>query len=439
MTTTADLATIDSPGALTVLPPAQPPSHAAKQMLMAHAEMMQTAWQLASKMCNTQMVPTRFRGKPEDGTAAILYGAELGLNPIQSLQRVVPIHGMPSLEARTMVALLKARGYRIKTTAKSDESVTVQGIDPSGDVYEATWTIERARLAGYVPEIDPKTGKYKTNANGKLAGNEKYITNPQAMLTAKSQSEVCREMAPDVLMGISYTSEDLESENWGSDLAQEQVRAPAGRGAAVTVDEIMTDVAPAPPVPDLPDRDAELDAARQRADDHAAAGTMPDPNEDLDAAELYAENYLAPDAALAYLSGGEGVVEPAGVQDDHAHAAVEPDPEPEPEPVAVEPTPEPAAEPEAPKAAKTAMRKAVERRLFNLLGEAAIASEEKREDRLIVYRFIIGRDTIQSTDDLSDVEVAKVCDCLYEWQQKKKLGDKVTEILNTATLAQDDA
>ena len=112
-----------------------------------------------------------------------------------------------------MVALLQSRGYKVRATAQSDESVTVQGIDLEGDVYESTWTIERAVRAGYVPTIDERTGKYKTNDRGKLIGNEKYLTDPQAMLKAKAQAEVCRDMAPDVLLGISYSSEELLSEN----------------------------------------------------------------------------------------------------------------------------------------------------------------------------------------------------------------------------------
>ncbi|KZM70778.1 hypothetical protein [Nocardia terpenica] len=185
---------------------------AALAMLQAHAEMMQTAYTLAEAMVKTALVPAVYRGKAEDAAAAILYGAELGLNPIQSVQQVFPVHGQPSVYARTMVALLKARGYRIHTVDSSDTAVTVAGCSPGGEEEHSTWTIERARTAGYVPTLDEKTGKYKTNTNGKLIGNEKYLSDPQAMLYAKAAAEVCRRLAPDVLLGIAYTREDLESE-----------------------------------------------------------------------------------------------------------------------------------------------------------------------------------------------------------------------------------
>lgn len=162
-------------------------------LLVKQAKAMDAAYQLATTLCNTQMVPQTFRGKPDDGAAAILYGAELGLKPQQALQQVFVVHGQPAIYARTMAALLKGKGYTFETVATSDESVTVRGTSPRGEVEEATWTIDRAKKAGYT-------------------SNKKYQSDPQAMLYAKASSEVCRKLAPDVLLGIRYTAEDLELE-----------------------------------------------------------------------------------------------------------------------------------------------------------------------------------------------------------------------------------
>lgn len=190
-----------------------PDASPAISTLMEHAKAMEVAFQLADAMCNTALVPQIYRGKPQDGTAAILYGAELGLNPIQSLQQIFVVHGTPAIYARTMVALVKVKGYVIETVESTNESVTVRGSNPrTGVVEESTWTLERATQAGYVPTIDEKTGKFATNANGKLIGNEKYLKDPQAMLYAKAAAEVCRKLAPEVLLGISRTTEELELE-----------------------------------------------------------------------------------------------------------------------------------------------------------------------------------------------------------------------------------
>lgn len=181
--------------------------------LMRQAEAMDAAHKLATVLCNTQMVPQTFRGKPDDGAAAILYGAELGLKPQQALQQVFVIHGQPAIYARTMVALLKGKGYKFKTVESSDESVTVRGVAPSGEQESSTWTIDRAKKAGYT-------------------SNKRYQTDPQAMLYAKAASEVSRRLAPNVLLGIKYAAEDLELEPvkmnaTRQDVAAQAVSAPA--------------------------------------------------------------------------------------------------------------------------------------------------------------------------------------------------------------------
>ncbi|WP_412100175.1 hypothetical protein [Corynebacterium aurimucosum] len=177
-------------------------------LLTRQAEAMGAAHKLATVLCNTQMVPQTFRGKPDDGAAAILYGAELGLKPQQALQQVFVVHGQPAIYARTMVALLKAKGYKFQTVETSDEAVTVRGTSPAGETEESTWTIERAKKAGYT-------------------SNKKYQTDPQAMLYAKAASEVSRKLAPDVLLGIKYSAEDLELEPVKMTATREDVRAKA--------------------------------------------------------------------------------------------------------------------------------------------------------------------------------------------------------------------
>lgn len=169
-------------------------SSAAIGQLMQHAQAMNAAYELASRLANTALVPAMYQKKPDDATAAILYGAELGLNPIQSLQQIFVVQGKPAIYARTMVALLKTRGYLIETLETSDASVTVRGTDPqTGIVEESTWTIDRAKKAGYTT-------------------NKKYDSDPQAMLYAKAATEVARKIAPDVLLGIAHTREELELE-----------------------------------------------------------------------------------------------------------------------------------------------------------------------------------------------------------------------------------
>ncbi|UVF60333.1 RecT-like ssDNA binding protein [Gordonia phage Murp] len=179
---------------LSVLPAQRPASPQAVEQLMTHAKAMGAARELAEVMCNSELVPAIYRRKPDNGAAAILYGAEIGLNPIQSLQQVFVVHGTPAVYARTMVALLHRHGYIIETLSSTDEAVSVRGTDPrTGRVEEAEWTFERAQKAGYTT-------------------NKKYDSDPQSMLYAKAATQVCRRLAPEVLLGISQSKEELDLE-----------------------------------------------------------------------------------------------------------------------------------------------------------------------------------------------------------------------------------
>ncbi|MBR7191690.1 hypothetical protein [Gordonia sp. SCSIO 19800] len=268
--TSTDVAHTPADDSLSVLPPAQPMQSQSVAQLMEHAKAMDTAYQLAEAMCGTALVPSTYRGKPQDGTAAILYGAELGLTPIQSLQQIFVVHGTPSIYARTMVALLKSRGYKIWTEAASPTSVTVMGEAPDGQAEASTWDIERATAAGFVPTIDEKTGEYKLNSNGKLAGNMKYLTQPEEMLWAKAAATVSRRLAPDVLLGIAYTREDLESET-----PQEAPRRIPNEATAPGVDDLRKrfGIAAAPksaPEPEAPATEAAEAVGESTESDTAA-------------------------------------------------------------------------------------------------------------------------------------------------------------------------
>lgn len=195
------------------------------------AAVMSDAHALAKAVCGTAMVPKHFQGKPDDTAAAMLYGASLGLDPMQAVRAIYIVHGSPGLYAKSMAGLAAAAGHETWTVESTDEAVTVAGRRKGSPHTEtSTWTIERATKAGYVPTIDPKTGKFRLNKWGKLDGNEKYLTDPQAMLHAKALAEVCRKIAPDVLAGV-YAVEELQSER----ITVEQVQTqPRGIAAALS-------------------------------------------------------------------------------------------------------------------------------------------------------------------------------------------------------------
>ncbi len=128
------------------------------------------------------------------GTAAVLYGGPLGLNPLQSLANIHVVKGKPGLPAELMVALVRSHGHEFGIEEITDHRCRVWGRRADSDeVHRAEFTMERAKKAGYTSQ------------------NQKYGTDPQAMLYARAASILCRQMASEVLKGLA-TVEDLTDE-----------------------------------------------------------------------------------------------------------------------------------------------------------------------------------------------------------------------------------
>lgn len=159
----------------------------------------QAAWRYLSLVANvvakTEFVPEAYRGKPAACMAALLYGADLGLGEMQSLQAVHVIKGKPTLSAEAMRALIIAAGHSIDVLAYTNEVVTMCGRrGDTGKEVTVSFSMEDARTAG-LASSGSNYGKY-----------------PRAMLSARCTSELGRLQFPDVLMGVSYTPEEMDDE-----------------------------------------------------------------------------------------------------------------------------------------------------------------------------------------------------------------------------------
>lgn len=150
-----------------------------------------------------------------NGTGALIYGAELGLTPMNSLTQVFVVHGRPSIYANTMVALVQAAGHEVWTVESTETRAVVCGRRAGSDKVETgEMTIERAKKAGWV------------------AKNQNYVTNPVAMLYARAASICCNRTAPEVLKGIP-SFEEIQD-----DPRVQRAGAPPVAQVPVTVAEI---------------------------------------------------------------------------------------------------------------------------------------------------------------------------------------------------------
>lgn len=163
--------------------------------LVQWAQAAVAAAQYAEAVCNTQAVPAAYRGKPQEATAAILAGAEVGLSPMASLRAFDNIQGTPAPKAITLRSIVQGQGHEVVIKQSTPTIAVVAARRQGSDEWQtSTWTIERAQAAGYV-------GK-----------NPKYRTNPGEMLVARATAEACRWVGADAIMGMPYSAEEIRDE-----------------------------------------------------------------------------------------------------------------------------------------------------------------------------------------------------------------------------------
>ena len=168
----------------------------------------ESLWKLSQRISNTPFVPTALRGKNEAVLACVLYGAELGLGPMQSLNSIHVIEGRTAMSPELMRAMVARHGHRIDVVENSATACEVKGIrSDTGSTATVRWTMEDAKLAG-------------------LAGKNNWKTYPRAMLLARATSELCRIVFPDVIAGLSYTPEEVSSIA-GVEYIEEVIEKPA--------------------------------------------------------------------------------------------------------------------------------------------------------------------------------------------------------------------
>lgn len=160
--------------------------------LVRFAEEASQVHGIAKALSGTSFVPKAMQGRPDEITGAILFGRELGLDPMTSLQTVHVIEGRPTLTANAMRGLATAAGVRFRLINQSDTRVTMAAKAPGDEQWtEVDWPIDRAKKMG-------------------LTNKSNWQRMPQSMLIARATSELCRMVAANVMIGCPYSSEEID-------------------------------------------------------------------------------------------------------------------------------------------------------------------------------------------------------------------------------------
>lgn len=208
-------------------------------------------------MSKTDMVPAQYRGKPEAIFVAAMWGAQLGLSPIVSVQNIAVINGKPAIYGD----LAKAVCYKSGLMTSCLE--TIEG---TGDKMVATCTVTR--------KDDPNKHSFSFSVDdakraqlwGKKGPWSQY---PKRMLQMRARGFALRDVFPDVLAGM-ITAEEAQ------DYPEEAGPSPAKTSAKPAVEPTDKKAQPAPaprPEDDLPVQDAVMADAPTEPE---AAGPDPD-------------------------------------------------------------------------------------------------------------------------------------------------------------------
>jgi len=150
------------------------------------------AVQLAEMMAKSGLVPAHFNNKPEACLIAIISGASLGFNPLQSVKSIAVIHGTPCLWGDAMIALVRASPLCewIKETFEGDT---------------AYCTVKRRSE----PEPQTRSFSWEDAVNAGLTQKKGEVWNQYAkrMLQMRARGFALRDIFPDVLAGFGMAEE----------------------------------------------------------------------------------------------------------------------------------------------------------------------------------------------------------------------------------------
>jgi hypothetical protein len=158
------------------------------------ADMLPAVGDLAGKIATTSFVPKALRGKAPEVAACILTGREIGIGPMESLQKIHVIDGRPALSSELMRSLVLKAGHELRFPVLTDTKVTAEGRRAGSDSWTSvTWTMQEANRIG-------------------VTGKATWKQYPRQMLSARATAELCRLLFPDALGGITYLPDEIEDE-----------------------------------------------------------------------------------------------------------------------------------------------------------------------------------------------------------------------------------
>ena len=168
-----------------------------KQQFTLAPQTIEEALKFAEMLSKSNLVPKDFQGNSGNILVAVQWGAELGLQPMQSMQNIAVINGRPSLWGDSVIALVKASPLCEYVIEEVTDNGATCKVKRKGELEQVRYfTVDDAK---------------KANLWGKQGPWSQY---PKRMLQMRARSWALRDVFPDVLRGMPIAEElqDMPSE-----------------------------------------------------------------------------------------------------------------------------------------------------------------------------------------------------------------------------------
>lgn len=228
---------------------------------------LEGAWRMAQLLSASPFTPKDMKD-PQACAAAILFGLDLGVTPIQAVQSIAVINGRPSIWGDLALALVRA------DARCEDVEETISG---DGDKRQATCIAKRKGSKPTIRTFNVDDAK-KAGLWNKSGPWQQY---PSRMLQLRARAFALRDAFPDILKGIGIREEVEDIQ------VRDASPAPPPPPAELT--------APEPP---KISESAPANPPRQEADAAGTSLSIPQPN-DVPAAPF--EDGINPDDEIASL------------------------------------------------------------------------------------------------------------------------------------------
>lgn len=194
------------------------------------------AFRLAKNLAIATIIPDDLRGKPSDVLAIVLYGQELGMAPMQSLQGIYVVKGKPQLASQTWIALARRAGHKVRIVDSTNESctVTITRADDPDNPHTETFTIHDAAAAGLC-ELQPGGKVRARTKSGQPTPWESYT---KSMLRNRAISNAGKFACPEVAMGFAIEGDyDYVPDDQSVEVAAPEHHGPSPLGVAMGIED----------------------------------------------------------------------------------------------------------------------------------------------------------------------------------------------------------